>query len=62
MEWEGREPTINSPPHSPYIQTEFMRKSSSSGKSVANGGEDMILPSVEDPCYSMDPRHLGQSK
>jgi len=41
------------------IQTGFMRKSGSGLRSIAIGWEDMIPPSVDDPCNCMDP-HLGQ--
>jgi len=34
MELEGRQPAINTPPHSPNIHTEFMKKSSSGWRSV----------------------------
>jgi len=61
MELEGRQPTINTPPHSHDIQTESMRKSSSGWRSVGIGWEAMILPGVEDPRNWMDPQNFGQS-
>jgi len=62
MELEGRDPTINTPPHLSLHQTEFMRKSGSGSGSVGIGWEDLTLPSVEDPRDCVDPRHLGQSE
>ena len=37
MELEGREPTINTPPHSHDIQTEFLKKGSSGWRSIGIG-------------------------